>query len=1014
MSPEPGDALSRSGAKEVLRYWLASLRLEEALSLRPRARRVARDASPPRLDEPSPGQEYFKVPLDDAAARMLLGESPWSAALDAERSAFVEDWLYRQYRRADDEGSLSHLFCFPVVHLPRGELAGLLRAEVRVQLSSGGASFRVPTWAERRVGTYPAPPDELAVCRAEHEPATWPFFLDTRLLGNPLGVSADDIDALFDTLRARPSLSPLEMLSRVAEVLEKTLGAPGSSESASQAMPAMLDRLRRAMQALLARSTKGAKVYPVGIVLDATRAKTTWHLQRELSALVEGASWSEVLERYVEGSARRTRREDTSPQRALYDAPPLTERQRQAADYAWEAPLGAVQGPPGTGKTTLILHLAAEALVRQVEELADRQRMGAELFLVASSNNRAVDNVLDPLGGTGLPLALRVGSRLACAGPSAATLRRALAWLAIARAEPEALHRGALEEALTRFREVRGAIDARLAPEREARAHAKERGRLERQLAQVMAGGPITEAPPGASRKRATQRLRAIDELMQRTTALSRRCEGKPNAARLADVARYHAKTVEPALGRLEQWSGALGLGFEWPLPPRPPSLDVEELTEAWEDAAELALTHLGELRASVEAELALVRRARKVRGLQKRLAALGEPRVAPVWWGEREPLSRALFAAAVDVREAWARAHAAELSVALEAALRCAVELRSLRPLFRQDPEAATLSCQLFGIWGSTLLSLGNCLPPSPGSIARVVIDEAGQCHPAHAVSALLRSQSALVIGDVHQLTPVIELGVDDDERLLRSCGRELEVRALAPYRLHRESTTSAQALAERAVTERHSLVDHFRCDPAIIAVSDALCGYGLDVHTKASVDQTGLLAHPVSLLDVRGVQEPRLGSWYNELELRETLLLLDRLLAVGRAPSEIAIITPYRAQLELLRRGLAERGVPLEASPELVDADDGPRLGAVGLALGTVHRFQGGERNVVLFTSVATRVRSLGFLNDRPNLLNVAISRARHRFVCIGDRRTLACGARTRLLVEAATPLPAGLGVD
>ena len=50
-----------------------------------------------------------------------------------------------------------------------------------------------------------------------------------------------------------------------------------------------------------------------------------------------------------------------------------------------------------------------------------------------------------------------------------------------------------------------------------------------------------------------------------------------------------------------------------------------------------------------------------------------------------------------------------------------------------------------------------GNCWPSDAGSVARLVIDEAGQCHPAHAVSALLRADSALVIGDVHQLAPVL-----------------------------------------------------------------------------------------------------------------------------------------------------------------------------------------------------------------------------------------------------------------
>ena len=48
-----------------------------------------------------------------------------------------------------------------------------------------------------------------------------------------------------------------------------------------------------------------------------------------------------------------------------------------------------------------------------------------------------------------------------------------------------------------------------------------------------------------------------------------------------------------------------------------------------------------------------------------------------------------------------------------------------------------------------------------------------------------------------------------------------------------------------------------------------------------------------------------------------------------------------------------------------------------------------------------------SLPFLNARPNLLNVAISRAKHHFVCLGHAAVLARGPRSRLLVDSATTL-------
>jgi superfamily I DNA and/or RNA helicase len=291
-------------------------------------------------------------------------------------------------------------------------------------------------------------------------------------------------------------------------------------------------------------------------------------------------------------------------------------------------------------------------------------------------------------------------------------------------------------------------------------------------------------------------------------------------------------------------------------------------------------------------------------------------------------------------------------------------------------------------------------------------VIDEAGQCHPAYAVSGLLRSRNAWIIGDVHQLEPVIDLEPDDDERLIQTAKLSLRGQRLAPYRVHGQARTSVQSLADRAVRERPRLIDHFRCQPEIIAISNALCDYGLRVHTPSCGPAAPLsfLPEPVMLVDVAGEQERAGGSWFNAAELSLTVELVERLLDAGTDPTDVAVITPYRGQLEALRKQLGRQGVPLEPSLELLDIEESFAAAAVrGVALGTVHRFQGGERSIVLFTSVVTRRTSLGFLNDRENLLNVAVSRARHRLVTLGARAVLDAGARTRLLTRAAVPLSA-----
>jgi hypothetical protein len=1012
-TPQAGAAapLTRDQADDVLRYWLAALRLEESLQVRPRARRVQHGTVVPRLDYPAAGQDYFKLPLDGPLATLLSAQEPLQRGFDGELCAFFEGWLLNQYRRSQDETELSHLLCFPVVHLPRGELAGLLRCGVRVRFGTRGEKiFRAPSRAERQRAAYPPVPDEVRIGSVPRGEGVWPFFIDTRLLAYPLGLQSEDIDALFEALRALEAPSERDMLRLVTEALEKAASPETARAVADDDVEALLPRLRRAMQTLLSRSQSRAEVYPVGIVIDGSQARTTWHLQRELVSLSEGDgadSWplESCLGSYL---TRRASPADEAAQRALFPGPSLTKHQRSAAESLWGSRLTAVQGPPGTGKTTLILHLCAEALLRQVDSLLDDKVMGQRLLVITSSNNRAVDNVMEPLCPEGaLPLALRVGSRQVCEQSLTVRLRTTASWLAKAQLAPPAVRATRLSQELAEYARLRAQLEALLAPRKLALEHASERTRLTQALAALPVEGRARsgKTKPTPERAPLTQQVaesldKKLEKVELRLRALSELCEAKPGMAQVNAVARHYERTAKKDLPALEDALTEAGLRIDIPLPPLQTPLDVGELMEVWEEGAELFLSRLTEVRERVDQVLRAKKQTRRADELRTKLHALGADMVIPESVSDDE-LSRALFLSAVRVREAWAEVHAAALAESIDVALRCVEQERSLRPLFRNEPEHATLLCRLFGVWGSTLLSLGNCLPAEPDTIAQVVIDEAGQCHPAHAVSALLRAESALVIGDVHQLAPVIELTVDDEARLLRSARLKTSPQQLLPYRVHQESQVSAQSLADQAVTTRHTLVDHFRCAPEIIAVSDALCGYGLHVHARP---QTGekRMAHAVSMLDLRGEQERSAGSLYNELELRETLLWVERLLARGVSPSELAVITPYRGQLERLRRGLMERKVPLEYSPELADAEGPTPRSAGGLALGTVHRFQGGERNIVLFSSVVTRTSSLAFLNARPNLLNVAVPR--HHFVCLGDRETLRQGKLTRVLVDAA----------
>ncbi len=134
--------------------------------------------------------------------------------------------------------------------------------------------------------------------------------------------------------------------------------------------------------------------------------------------------------------------------------------------------------------------------------------------------------------------------------------------------------------------------------------------------------------------------------------------------------------------------------------------------------------------------------------------------------------------------------------------------------------------------------------------------------------------------------------------------------------------------------------------------------------------------------------------GSKTNEVHAQ----LIQRLLGYARA-RQVAVITPYRAQVRLIRD--AQR----EAHARKLE--DG------SLEVFTVHRFQGRDVHTVFFDLVEAPGTDAPFLNelsnpDAPNLVNVALSRAKERLVIVADlaHLTRALG-RTSLLARVFTEL-------
>ena len=111
------------------------------------------------------------------------------------------------------------------------------------------------------------------------------------------------------------------------------------------------------------------------------------------------------------------------------------------------------------------------------------------------------------------------------------------------------------------------------------------------------------------------------------------------------------------------------------------------------------------------------------------------------------------------------------------------------------------------------------------------------------------------------------------------------------------------------------------------------------------------------------------------------------------------IGIIVPFRAQISMIRKKLLQTGLP----------------GAEDLTIDTVERYQGSQRDVIIFSTTVSRYYQLSTLSDPVSTdgiridrkLNVALTRARKQFFLVGNAPLLRQADAYRELLEYLTPL-------
>ncbi|GAB96969.1 hypothetical protein BJY21_002026 [Kineosphaera limosa] len=734
--------------------------------------------------------------------------------------------------------------------------------------------------------------------------------------------------------------------------------------------------------------------------------------------------------------------------------------------------LRSVNGPPGTGKTTLLRDVFAGLVVERARRLADlehpraaftgekrRWKVGEFIkvvhvlrpeltgfeMVVASSNNRAVENVSDELPGSD---AVKEPWAEADYLRDIATLVRratkgdesAQAWGMVAARLGNRTNRRAFANAFwTNKREWQG------------------EPRTFRHLLEEAAAGPSTSWADavGAFRRalgrvdklaaeatQAEQRLvRNSDvhrELQEMESHLARLTREEPEAAqRQQEIARElffattkhdeaDARVAEHLRSRPGWWAALTSLGAAH---------------REWDDAgAPLRVAAEAAAAAHTRTESALTAARERVTGLRRDIAQAQEQRTSHLKeqrelaavcesdrqrWGAAYPdahwlesdrarelnapwadesLNRArteAFLAGLRIHHVWFEhcATGEPGQPSLVQSMRAAMDVVRGGVPKDVDPAAVLAAWQTFflvvPLVSTTFASFGRMFSHlGAESLGWVFVDEAGQATPQSAVGALWRAQHALVVGDPFQLTPIVTLPAKAEANIATEHGASQE--ALP-------SRTSVQVVADRINPWGTSLGSgdariwvgtplrvHRRCDDPMFTISNTVAYGGLMIHGKPAAE---LGADPASRTTPDEVERDLPESCWLHVKasngdghaLRTDIEVAKRLvrdLLDGTTPTGAPPVPAKEIFVISPFRAMANA---VARFPDLL----GHPVGA-----GTVHTAQGQEADVVVFVlgGDPTRPGARTWAASTPNLVNVAASRAKTRLYVIGDHHAWA----------------------
>lgn len=272
------------------------------------------------------------------------------------------------------------------------------------------------------------------------------------------------------------------------------------------------------------------------------------------------------------------------------------------------------------------------------------------------------------------------------------------------------------------------------------------------------------------------------------------------------------------------------------------------------------------------------------------------------------------------------------------------------------------------------------------------LVIDEAGQTLPLIAAPLISIAKKLLLVGDVQQIEPIIELpqGIDCANATKYISGfLDIDYESLKEsgilcsgddYTMHSFGNlmTVGQRRSKFKLSNQKNagllLKEHRRCVDEIISYCNELA---YDNQLVPKVGNRDFCFPPMGYAHIMGSEITKGSSRYNKIEADAIASWISKNqskmiahLKDNMIDQCIGIVTPFQAQASAIRFALKSHNLK-------------------NIKVGTIHSFQGGEFPIIIFSPVYSSEKGVDhfFFDLSISMLNVAVSRAKLSFLVFGD---------------------------